>query len=208
MGYFGQGHVFVMLDRGDYWQCGFVIPKGALETLERREVAWLRNEIAALVPFLADRVGELATWDDAKLLTVKVDRLHEWSKPGLLCIGDAAHAMSPVGGIGINLAIQDAVAAANLLVPALRRGTPTGEELRAVQRRRELPTRITQAVQILAQNRVIAPTLAGAPVRVPLPVRLLDRFPRLRRLPARAIGLGVRPEHVRFPLRAVSGGFR
>ena len=203
MGYFGQGHVFVMLDRGDYWQCGFVIPKGALETLHRGDVAWLRGEIAALVPFLGDRVGELRSWDDAKLLTVKVDRLREWSKPGLLCIGDAAHAMSPVGGIGINLAIQDAVAAGNLLAPALRRGAPTPAELRAVQRRREWPTRLTQAGQIVAQNRVIAPTLAGADVRVPLPLRLFDRFPWLRRLPARAIGLGIRPEHVR--LQSIDG---
>jgi 2-polyprenyl-6-methoxyphenol hydroxylase-like FAD-dependent oxidoreductase len=197
MGYFGAGHVFVMLDRGDYWQCAFVIPKGALAELQKGDVAWLRGEIRQLVPFLADRVDALRSWDDAKLLTVKIDRLREWARPGLLCIGDAAHAMSPVGGVGINLAIQDAVAAANLLAEPLRRGTPSLEELGAVQRRRELPTRLTQRLQIFAQQNVIAPTLAGAPLRVPLPLRLLDAWPRLRRIPARVIGLGFRPEHVR-----------
>jgi 2-polyprenyl-6-methoxyphenol hydroxylase-like FAD-dependent oxidoreductase len=197
LGNIAQGRVFVMLDRGDYWQCAFVIPKGALAELARGEIAWLRDQIAALVPFLRDRVAEIRSWDDAKLLTVKVDRLREWWRPGLLCIGDAAHAMSPVGGVGINLAIQDAVAAANLLAPALRRGAPTPDELRAVQRRRELPTRITQAAQLFVQDRVIAPTLAGATPRAPLPLRWLDAWPLLRRIPARAIGLGVRPEHVR-----------
>ena len=196
LGTFGAGHVFVMLDRGDYWQCAFVIAKGALAELQKGDVAWLRDEITKLVPSLRDRVDTLRSWDDAKLLTVAVDRLREWARPGLLCIGDAAHAMSPVGGVGINLAIQDAVATANLLAPALRRGAPTLDELRAVQRRRELPTRLTQRMQIFAQQRVIAPTLAGAALYVPLPLRLLDRWPRLRRIPARVIGLGFRPEHV------------
>ena len=173
-----------------------MIAKGALDELQRGGVAWLRNAIVELVPFLRDRVDALRSWDDAKLLTVAVDRLKEWSRPGLLCIGDAAHAMSPVGGVGINLAIQDAVASANLLTAALRRGAPSPDELRAVQRRRELPTRLTQRIQILVQRNVIAPTLAGARVGVPLPLRLFDRFPRLRRIPARLMGLGFRPEHV------------
>ena len=196
LGNFGPGRVFVMLDRGDYWQCGFVIAKGALGDLQRGGVAWLRNAIVELVPFLRDRVDTLRSWDDAKLLTVAVDRLKEWSRPGLLCIGDAAHAMSPVGGVGINLAIQDAVASANLLTAALRRGAPSPDELRAVQRRRELPTRLTQRIQILIQRNIIAPTLAGTRVSVPLPLRLFDRFPLLRRIPARLIGVGFRPEHV------------
>ena len=157
-----------------------------------------RDEIVGLMSYLRDRVHELASWDDVKLLTVAVNRLDTWYRPGLLFIGDAAHAMSPVGGVGINLAIQDAVATANILVPRLRRGAVTLDDLRAVQRRREWPTRLTQRVQVLVQNRVISNVLRGTQTpKPPLPVRMLGRFPALRRPPARIIGMGFRPEHIR-----------
>jgi 2-polyprenyl-6-methoxyphenol hydroxylase-like FAD-dependent oxidoreductase len=199
LGRFDRGRILVLLDRRDYWQCAFVIRKGNAEEIRRRGLAAFRQEIASLQPMLADRVCELEDWDQVKLLTVAVDRLRRWYRPGLLCIGDAAHAMSPVGGVGINLAIQDAVAAANILVPALRRGTVSVDRLRAVQQRRMLPTRLTQGLQLIVQNRVIGPVLgsAGRPLTVPLPFRLLQRFPILRRIPARLIGMGFRPEHVR-----------
>jgi 2-polyprenyl-6-methoxyphenol hydroxylase-like FAD-dependent oxidoreductase len=198
LGRFVPGRVFVMIDRGDYWQCAFVIPKGGIDEVKRRGLAAFREEVAQVAPFLRDRVDELARWDDVKLLTVAVDRLRQWYRPGLLCIGDAAHAMSPIGGIGINLAIQDAVAAANILAEPLRRGPAAVEHLRAVQRRREWPTKLTQRAQVLIQNRVISRVLAGqAGGPLPLPVRLLRDWPFLRRIPARLIGMGIRPEHVR-----------
>jgi 2-polyprenyl-6-methoxyphenol hydroxylase-like FAD-dependent oxidoreductase len=198
LGRFESGHVFVMIDRGDYWQCAFVIPKGGFDEVKRRGLEAFREEVARVAPFVRDRVGELAGWDDLKLLTVAVDRLRQWYRPGLLCIGDAAHAMSPIGGIGINLAVQDAVAAANILAEPLRRGAAAVDRLRAVQRRRELPTRLTQRAQVLIQNRIISRVLAGArTTSLPLPLRLLRDWPFLRRIPARLIGLGVRPEHVR-----------
>jgi 2-polyprenyl-6-methoxyphenol hydroxylase-like FAD-dependent oxidoreductase len=199
-GYFDAGHVFVMLDRGEYWQCAFVIPKGGFDEMRQGDIEPLRRTIAAIEPRLADRVGELRTWDDVKLLTVRVDRLRRWYRPGLLCIGDAAHAMSPVGGVGINLAIQDAVAAANLLARCLARQTCSVDDLRRVQARREFPTRVTQRVQVVIQKRIIAAALEGRAFRrVPWPARLLQKWPMLRRLPARFIGLGVRPEHVALP---------
>ena len=192
-----NGHVFVMLDRGDYWQCAYVIPKGGYDELRRGGLDAFRAEIVGVVAFLWDRVREIRSWDDVKLLTVKVDRLPQWHRPGLLCIGDAAHAMSPVGGVGINLAIQDAVAAANILWEPLQRGVPSAADLQAVQRRRELPTRLTQWVQVQAQKRFIVPTLAQRGTLEPPPfLHLLERFPILRRLPGRMIGIGVRPEHV------------
>jgi len=194
-GYVESGHVLVLLDRGDYWQCAFVIPKGQFETLQREPISSLQRQIAAIAPFLADRMAELSSWQDVKLLSVRVDRLRQWCRPGLLCIGDAAHSMSPIGGVGINLAIQDAVAAANLLVGPLLRGAPTSDELRRVQRRRELPTRLVQGAQLAVQNRFIGPTLGGT-ASVPALARLLDHFPVLRRVPARLIGLGIRREHV------------
>jgi 2-polyprenyl-6-methoxyphenol hydroxylase-like FAD-dependent oxidoreductase len=198
MGRFDPGHVFVMIDRGDYWQCAFVIPKGGYDDVRRRGLPELRQEVARVAPFLADRVGELAGWDDVKLLTVAVDRLRRWYRPGLLCIGDAAHAMSPIGGIGVNLAIQDAVATANILAGPLRQGPAAVDRLRAVQRRRELPTRLTQRVQVVAQTRIISRVLAGARMTsLPLPLRLLRDWPFLRRIPARLIGIGFRPEHVK-----------
>jgi 2-polyprenyl-6-methoxyphenol hydroxylase-like FAD-dependent oxidoreductase len=194
---FGMGRIFIMLNRGEHWQCGFVIPKGSLEQLRERGLGAFRGGIAQLAPFVADRVGELREWDAVKLLTVRVDRLRQWYRPGLLCIGDAAHAMSPVGGVGINLAIQDAVAAANLLAAPLRDGRLTTEDLRRVQHRREWPTRLTQRFQIFVQNRVIRRVLSGAgKLSPPLPIRLLARVPFLRRITARLIGIGFRPEHV------------
>jgi 2-polyprenyl-6-methoxyphenol hydroxylase-like FAD-dependent oxidoreductase len=156
--------------------------------------------VVQTAPLLGAHIGDVRSWDDVKLLTVAVDRLLDWSKPGLLCIGDAAHAMSPIGGVGINLAIQDAVAAANLLYTPLQRGVPTAAELQAVQRRRELPTRITQRMQVIIQNNVLVRTLrAKGPVKIPRAVRLLNRYPLLRRIPARLVGMGFRPEHVRTP---------
>jgi 2-polyprenyl-6-methoxyphenol hydroxylase-like FAD-dependent oxidoreductase len=196
-GHVEAGGIFVMLDRDEYWQCGYVIAKGGIEQVRARGLDALRRRIALMQPFLADRVGELREWDDVKLLTVKIDRLREWCKPGLLCIGDAAHAMSPIGGVGINLAIQDAVAAANLLTRPLKRGACSMEDLQSVQRRREWPTKATQWLQVAVQNRIIVPTLGRtAPIRVPWVVKLLDRFAVLRRIPARIVGVGFRPEHV------------
>ena len=194
---FEMGRIFIMLNRGEYWQCGFVISKGSLEQLRERGLPAFRNSLAQLAPFVADRVGEIQNWDALKLLTVLVDRLPRWYRPGLLCIGDAAHAMSPIGGVGINLAIQDAVAAANVLAAPLREDRLTTDHLDRVQRRRELPTRITQRVQIFVQKRVITRVLSGSKFSPPLLIRLLARFPILRRIPARLIGIGFRPEHVK-----------
>jgi 2-polyprenyl-6-methoxyphenol hydroxylase-like FAD-dependent oxidoreductase len=200
MGRFDTGRIFVLIERGEHWQCGYVIPKGTLDELRGRGLPAFKAAVAALVPFAAARVEEIRTWDDVKLLTVQVDRLTRWYRPGVLCIGDAAHAMSPVAGVGINLAIQDAVAAANALAQPLRAGRVDVEHLARVQRRREFPTRVTQRLQVLVQERVVSRVLAGqAPMRPPLALRLLERVPYLRRLPARLVGLGVRPEHVRTP---------
>jgi 2-polyprenyl-6-methoxyphenol hydroxylase-like FAD-dependent oxidoreductase len=198
MGRFVAGAVFVMINRGDYWQCGLVVPKGALEQIRGEGLERFRSRVGRLAPFAGDRPSELRDWDDIKLLTVRVDRLRRWYREGLLCIGDAAHAMSPVGGVGINLAIQDAVAAANLLAAPLRDGRLSNDDLANVQRRRELPTRLTQRLQIFVQNRVIARVLGSeAALSAPLALRLIARFPFLRRIPARLVGIGVRPEHVR-----------
>jgi len=198
MGRFDIGQIFIMINRGEYWQCGFVIPKGSAEVVHQRGLETFRKDVAQLAPFAANRLEEIRDWDDVKLLTVRVDRLAKWYRPGLLCIGDAAHAMSPIGGVGINLAIQDAVAAANLLAkPLLERRLTTGH-LRQVQKRREVPTRVTQRLQVLIQQRVITRILGGAgQLSRPLALRLLARFPFMRRLPARLIGIGVRPEHIK-----------
>jgi 2-polyprenyl-6-methoxyphenol hydroxylase-like FAD-dependent oxidoreductase len=186
-----------MLNREDYWQCAFVIPKGGFDEIRARGLPALRQEIAGLAPYLRDRIDELGDWSDIKLLSVSVDRLRAWYRPGLLCIGDAAHAMSPIGGVGINLAIQDAVAAANILTPRFLQGPVSPRDLESVQRRREFPTRATQRLQVVLQNRVIGRVLAStAKMPPPLLVRLLGRVPLLRRVPARLIGLGFRPEHV------------
>lgn len=202
---FGQvaaGRFFIRLNRGDYWQCAFIIPKGSLERLQAAGLDAFKAGLLALAPELAARTHELASWDDIKLLSVAVDRLERWWRPGLICIGDAAHAMSPIGGVGINLAIQDAVATANLLARPLREKTLADADLAAVQKRREWPAKVTQGAQIAIQNRVITPLLAAdKPVAPPWPLRLLQRFPLLRRLPARMVGMGVRPEHVGLELR-------
>src|SRR6184192_809847 len=192
------GRVFVMLDRGDYWQCGLVIRKGGLAEIQQRGIDALRADIVELNPFVCDRVTELRDWSDIKLLTVQVNRLREWYRAGLLCIGDAAHAMSPIGGVGINLAVQDAVAAADILIPELRRGSRIPiDALRRVQRRRELPTRVTQRAQLIIQNNVIKRVLGRrGRMKPPLVVRALGAIPVLQRIPARLIGLGFRREHV------------
>jgi len=197
MGRFDAGRIFIALNRGDYWQCGYVTPKGQFEKLRGQEFEKFRIEIVKLAPYLQDSIEEFRGWGDAELLTVRVNRLQEWFRPGLLCIGDAAHAMSPVGGVGINLAIQDAVAAANVLFKPLLEMRVTIDDLRRIQTRRELPTRLTQRVQLAVQDRVIAPVLTDTqPLKSPLAVRLLVRFPFFRRIPGRMIGLAIRPEHV------------
>jgi len=195
-----RGRLLVLIDRGDYWQCAFLIPKGAAETYEARGIESIREEVAAAAPPDLD-LSELDEITDLHLLTVKLDRLTQWYRPGLLAIGDAAHAMSPIGGIGINLAIQDAVAAANVLAGPLARGEDVDPLLHKVEERRLFPTRTIQAAQKLAQDNIIGRLLqSGEPIRrAPLVIRLLDRFPVLRRIPGRFIGLGVRRERVRSP---------
>ena len=197
------GRILVMIDRGDYWQCAFVIPKGAAERYEAQGIEAIRKEVAEAAPAELD-LAELDEISDLHLLTVKLDRLTRWWKPGLLAIGDAAHAMSPIGGIGINLAIQDAVAAANVLAGPLAKGEDVDGLLDGVQNRRTFPTRAIQGAQKFAQERVIGRVLqSSAPItQAPLIVRLLDRYPLLRRIPGRLIGLGVRRERVRSPVAA------
>jgi 2-polyprenyl-6-methoxyphenol hydroxylase-like FAD-dependent oxidoreductase len=195
-GNFGNGRIFIMINRGDYWQCGYVIAKGSLAEVKKRGLQAFRADIEKLVPFLAGRSGEIGSLDEISLLTVGVDRLKKWHRPGLLCIGDAAHTMSPVGGIGINLAIQDAVAAANLLAEPLRSGEVSDGDLARVEARRSPPTRRTQWLQVLIQNNIIKAVLGDANTpKPPLLFRLIRRFPWLARIPARIIGLGFRPEH-------------
>jgi 2-polyprenyl-6-methoxyphenol hydroxylase-like FAD-dependent oxidoreductase len=197
MGKFVSGRIFIALNRGDYWQCGYVIAKGQFEEMRRQPFETFRAAIVKLAPHARDSVHELGGWDDVKLLTVRVDRLAEWFRPGLLCIGDSAHAMSPVGGVGINLAIQDAVAAANVLFKPLQEGRAALDHLRRIQRRRELPTRVIQWLQVTVQRRIIARVLTETePLKPPLVARLLAKLPFLRLLPARIIGVGIRPEHI------------
>ena len=200
LGRIEAGHVFIKLNRGDYWQCAFVIPKGATDQVHREGLPAFRAKIRELSPGLGDRVEELKSWDDVKLLTVTLDRLAQWYRPGLLCIGDAAHAMSPIGGVGINLAVQDAVAAANLLYDPLRRGRPSDEDLAAVQRRRVFPMRVIQGIQLFIQDRIIRRVLASKQrPTAPAVLKLLDWLPVLRRVPAYIMGIGVQREHVRTP---------
>jgi 2-polyprenyl-6-methoxyphenol hydroxylase-like FAD-dependent oxidoreductase len=198
LGRIEAGQMLVMIDRGEYWQCAYLISKGSLERLKQEGLSAFRAKLAQVAPFLGDRLEELQSWDDIKLLTVAVDRLKQWYKPGLLCIGDAAHAMSPAGGVGINLAIQDAIATANILGPVLKRGPAKLEQLAQVQKRREWPTRMTQRLQVLLQNRLITPVLNSTqPVSPPRLLRWLAQRPLFRRIPARLVGIGFRPEHVR-----------
>lgn len=191
------GRMMVMLNRGDSWQCAYIIAKGGDAQIRAAGLDAFKASIGPLLPFEAERANAIADWDQVKLLTVKVDRLKAWARPGFLCIGDAAHAMSPIGGVGVNLAVQDAVAAANLLWRPFEDDKPTFADLKRVQARREFPTRATQRLQLAMQNAIIAPTLsATGPVRPPLALRVLTKVPFFSRLPARLIGLGFRPEHV------------
>jgi 2-polyprenyl-6-methoxyphenol hydroxylase-like FAD-dependent oxidoreductase len=201
LGRFRAGKILVTLNRDEYWQCAYVIEKGGFDAIRQRGLESFRQEIASVAPFLRERLRELNDWNDVKLLSVAVDRLKRWSRTGLLCIGDSAHAMSPIGGVGINLAIQDAVAAANELAAPLMKGAVTDEHLRAVQRRREFPTRVTQGFQVFAHKRFIGPAMRHPrPITsLPFALKLLQMFPIFRRIPARLVGLGVRPEHVHTP---------
>ena len=201
LGHLKKGKMLVTINRGDYWQCAYVILKGASEQIQQRGLPAFRDDIADVAPFLSDRTDTLRDWKDISLLSVRVDRLLAWWRPGLLCIGDSAHAMSPVGGIGINLAIQDAVATANILAEPLRRQRVTSDHLAALQKRRLWPTHRTQSLQVQAHKRLVEPTLRGQVdfTRLPFAVRLLNEYPVLRRIPARLIGIGLRPEHVKSP---------
>ncbi|WGF88473.1 FAD-dependent oxidoreductase [Marinivivus vitaminiproducens] len=196
LGRFIAGRILILINRGEQWQCGLVIAKGTFDAVRSRGLERFRRDLAGLLPFAKEQAEAITDWDQVKLLSVQVDRLRTWHRAGLLCIGDAAHAMSPVGGVGINLAIQDAVAAANLLVGPLRSGAVGDSDLARVQKRRAFPAHVTQAMQIAVQRRVIGGVLGSdEPLRPPLPLRLLARFPLLRRIPARLVGIGVRPEH-------------
>lgn len=205
LGRFEQGRLLVLINRGDNWQCGYLIPKGGYDQVRARGLEYFQRDVARIAPFIADRVSELDDWEKIKLLTVKVDHLRRWCEPGLLCIGDSAHAMSPVGGVGINLAIQDAVATANLLYRPLLDGRVTVEDLEQVQRRREFPTRATQKMQVIVQDRILGRVLANADnpsedkLKLPWILKLMQRWPALRGIPARLVGIGVRPEHIHCP---------
>lgn len=194
------GRMLVMLNRNDYWQCAYVIAKGTADEVKSAGLDQFRNAVMDISPFLRDRTHEIDNWDNVKLLTVEVDRLSCWYRPGLICIGDAAHAMSPIGGVGINLAVQDAVAAANILAEPLRRRTVSVETLKKVQQRREFPTRVTQRLQIVLQNNIVGPALKNKTKRPRAPLLMkMMQWPLLRRIPGRLLAFGVRPEHVNVP---------
>ena len=195
------GKMLVTFDRGDYWQCAYVIAKGQYDAVKAGGLAAFRNDVIALAPILTPGIADVKSWDDVKLLTVAINRLKRWTRPGLLCIGDAAHAMSPVGGVGVNLAVQDAVATANLLAAKLASGCPSEHDLDAVRRRREFPVRMTQAMQVVVQNKLISVALKAGdrPLRAPLLARIVNAIPWLQGVTARFVALGVRPEHVHSP---------
>ncbi|WP_339039333.1 FAD-dependent oxidoreductase [Bradyrhizobium symbiodeficiens] len=192
------GKMMITFDRGDYWQCAYVIAKGQYEAVKARGLQALLDDVVRMAPILKGGIADVMSFDDVKLLTVAINRMARWTRPGLLCIGDAAHAMSPVGGVGVNLAVQDAVATANLLADKLQHGCPSENDLDAVRRRREFPVRMTQRMQVIVQNKIISGALQGndRPLRVPLIVRLITALPWLQGIPARLLALGVRPEHV------------
>jgi 2-polyprenyl-6-methoxyphenol hydroxylase-like FAD-dependent oxidoreductase len=196
------GKMMVTFDRGDYWQCAYVIAKGQYDAVKARGLQALLDDVVRMAPILKSGVADVKSWDDVKLLTVAINRLKRWTRPGLLCIGDAAHAMSPVGGVGVNLAVQDAVATANILAARLSHGCPPEDELDEVRRRREFPVRMTQRMQVVAQNNIISMALkpGGRPLQVPAIMRLITAVPWLQGLTARFVALGVRPEHVRSPV--------
>jgi 2-polyprenyl-6-methoxyphenol hydroxylase-like FAD-dependent oxidoreductase len=196
-GFVTAGQFMVLIDRGDYWQSAYLIRKGSFEERKARGLDAFQQDIARCTPFLAGRVNQIAQWEDVKLLSVKVDHLRKWHREGLLCIGDSAHAMSPVGGVGINLAIQDAVATANMLGEKLRAGNVGEEDLRHVQKRRERPARLTQKAQVFMHHHFIEKILdSHETIAPPLALRILEELPRLRSLPARMVGIGFRPEHI------------
>jgi 2-polyprenyl-6-methoxyphenol hydroxylase-like FAD-dependent oxidoreductase len=199
-----SGKMMVTFDRGDYWQCAYVIAKGEYDAVKARGLDAFRDDVTGMAPILTSGISDVKTWDDVKLLTVAINRLKRWTRAGLLCIGDAAHAMSPVGGVGVNLAIQDAVATANLLAAKLASGCPSEHELDAVRRRREFPVRMTQAMQVMVQNQLISVALkpGDQPLRVPIFVRVVNAIPWLQGITARFVALGVRPEHVHSPASA------
>lgn len=197
LGRFQYGLIMIMLDRGTYWQCAFVIGKGGLDDIKAKGMPAFKETLLRVSPFFSNRMEELKDWDDIKLLSVAIDHLERWYTKGLLCIGDAAHAMSPVGGVGINLAIQDAVAAARILGPALQQGRMDTALLAKVQQRRAFPTRVVQRVQVAIQNNIIVHFQRSTANNFPWVLRLLKRWPYLRRIPARFIGMGIRPEHVK-----------
>jgi 2-polyprenyl-6-methoxyphenol hydroxylase-like FAD-dependent oxidoreductase len=199
LGFFQHGKLLVLLDRGDYFQVGFVIPKGGLDEIKQRGLKALQSDIVQLGPFLKDRIAELDDWEKIKLLTVQINRLKKWCREGLLCIGDIAHAMSPAGGVGINLALQDAIATANFLAAKLKQRPVTVSELEEVQRRREWPTRVIQTMQVFIHRNMVTGRSSGSGEQLPLVPRLLLWFPFLRRIPAHMIGLGPRPEHIHSP---------
>jgi 2-polyprenyl-6-methoxyphenol hydroxylase-like FAD-dependent oxidoreductase len=200
IGRFDLGRIFIRINRGAYWQCAYVIAKGSFEALKAKGLDAFKADAARLMQLPVERLSEIATFDDVKLLSVAVDRLVRWRRPGFLAIGDAAHAMSPVGGVGVNLAVQDAVAAANQLAAPLLAGRVSEADLAAVERRRLFPARATQFVQVMVQNNVIGRVLSQAgPMEPPLAFRLIGRWTFLQRLLGRLVGMGVRPEHVRTP---------
>jgi 2-polyprenyl-6-methoxyphenol hydroxylase-like FAD-dependent oxidoreductase len=206
-GHIEAGMMLVMINRSDYWQCAFLIPKGGIERVKAAGLDVFRSRVVMLTPYFADRIAELKSWDDVKLLSVTVDRLRQWWRPGLICIGDAAHAMSPVGGVGINLAVQDAVAAANRLVAPLKAGTVSDDDLRAIEARRTFPVRFTQRLQLIMQNQIISRALTTTQrPKPPFMFKLFDRIPLLRRIPGRLLAVGVRPEHIHTPAAPAAAG--